>query len=105
MTQLVLLDGVGAGSRSKPIPIIDNTAASGYRSIQATVTGVGAVSATVVIYGCNDKRYPKEILRFGLAGDTVATDMAKDNMPFEFYIADVETLDGTAANVSVVASV
>lgn len=105
MTQIVLMNGVGAASRTEPVRILDNTSMSGIRSVQATVAGTGAVSAVVVIYGCNDPRYRVEVMRFTLSGTGVATDIARDNMPFEFYIAEVLSISGTGAAVSVVAGV
>lgn len=75
---------------------------AGMRTIHAVVKGEGAVGATVRIYGCNDSRYPVEILTFTLAGNGTVSDSAKENMPFEYYQAEIIGINGVAARVSVI---
>lgn len=105
MTQIVLVDRIGKEYQTEAIPIIDQSALSGMRSVQATVEGQGAVSAVVIVYGCNDKRYPIEVMRFTLTGSNLVSDFGKDNMPFEYYIVKIQNITGTGAVVSVAASV
>lgn len=44
------------------------------RVIHAVVKGQGAVGATIRIYGCNDARFPVEVMTFTLSGNGVVTD-------------------------------
>lgn len=102
MTQLILLNDTSVLGKSKALPINGH---GGMRSIQTSVYGTGAVAASVRIYGANDLRYPVEICTVPLSGNGQFTDVVKDSLPFTYYIAELLSISGTAARVSVVASV
>lgn len=91
--------------KSDLTPLRESNYQAGMRNIHAVVKGEGAVSATVRLYGCNDPRYPVEILTFTLSGNGTVSDSAKDNFPFEFYQAEVVAISGVGARVSLIASI
>lgn len=103
MTQLILaIDATTTGKR--PVVPVRDTRRVTMRSIQASVEGVGAVNAVVKVYGCNDARFPIEVMTITLSGTNTATDASADSFPWEHYIADVVSVSAGAC-VSVVASV
>lgn len=79
------------------------SAFNGTVSFQAGVSGTGAVAAQVKIYGCNDARYPQLIFTLDLSGVTVAAEADRDDFPWAFYQAEVVSVSGLGAMVSVTA--
>lgn len=86
----------GAGSTYGP-------GTSGEKTYQATVSGTGAVTATVVIQASND---PTNLgwLTLGtitLSGTTTATDGFATQAGWAYYRANVTAISGTSASVDV----
>lgn len=71
------------------------------QTFQATVTGTGAVSATVVIEGSNDGVGFIPIGTISLTDTTTDTDGFAYAGPWQFVRANVTALAGTGATVTV----
>lgn len=89
----------GAGSTYGP-------ATSGEKTFQATVTGSGSVSATVLIQVSND---PDNLgwVTLGtitLSGTTTDTDGFASQAGWSYYRANVSAISGTSASVDVTVS-
>jgi hypothetical protein len=72
-------------------------------AIQATVTGTGAVSATIVIYGSNDgvNAVSTSLGSITLSGTTSSSDGFITNAPWKYIQAIVTAISGTGASVNV----
>jgi len=68
---------------------------------QATVTGTGAVSATIEIYVSNDRTHWILGRTITLAGTTTHTDGGGIVLKWNFVRADITAISGTDATVSV----
>lgn len=71
------------------------------RSFQVGLKGEGFVSAVVKIYGMNDGRFPTLMFTFTLSGQDIATESDHDDFPWEYLRAEVESLSGSGAAVTV----
>jgi hypothetical protein len=71
------------------------------KTVQASVTGSGAVSATVVIEGSNDAKNFIAIGTITLSGTGSATDGFVSDAPWVDLRANLTALSGTNAAVSV----
>jgi hypothetical protein len=82
-------------------------AGRGPRSIQATVSGDGAVSATVAIYGSNTDANSGGVLlgTITLSGAGADTDGFASDAPWPYLYADLTAIDGTDAAATVTAGV
>ena len=72
------------------------------RVYKATVTGTGAVAATIVIYG-NDVESNSGGVALGtitLSGTTSASDGFASNAPWAYVYADLTAISGTGAKVN-----
>jgi hypothetical protein len=67
------------------------------RTFQATVTGTGAVSATVIVEGSNDNVGWLEIGTITLSGTGSASDGFASNAPWAFVRARCSSISGTGA--------
>lgn len=106
MTQVVMIKDQPGVGMSAPFGTRDGSGNQfNQRSVQASVAGTGAVSATVDIFGANDIRFPIKIGTITLTGTGTASDALQDSFPWEYYFANVTAISGTGAAVSVVASV
>lgn len=81
-------------------------AQSGEKVFQASVSGTGAVSATVVIEGSNDPTVLGwvEIGTITLSGTTTDTDGFAHQAAWGYYRANVDAISGTGAAVTVKSS-
>lgn len=94
---LKLIDGVlttGAGSTGGP-------AQSGEKTWQATVTGSGSVSATVLVQVSNDPTTLgwATLGTITLSGTTTATDGFASDTAWKYYRGNVTAVSGTSATV------
>ena len=69
------------------------------RTFQATVTGTGTVSATVVIEGSNDNSNFLEIGTIVLSGTASDSDGFASNAPWAYVRARCSAISGTGAQV------
>lgn len=75
-------------------------------TIQATVAGTGAVTATVVIEVTNDNTTSGITLgTITLSGTTTATDGFTSDAPWKYIRSKVTAISGTGANVNVLMGV
>lgn len=74
--------------------------ASFNRTFQATVSGTGAVSATVVIEGSNDGTNFLTLGTITLTGTTSASDGFASTAPWQYVRARLTAISGTGAAVS-----
>jgi hypothetical protein len=105
MTQLIILMDA---AQTQPAPLVQIRGGHGdVRSIQVTVAGQNgaAVAAVVKLFGYIDERYPVEVSTMTLSGTTSVSKVTTDNTPFIAYRAQIVSLSGAGALVSVVASV
>lgn len=102
MSLITLLKDVTAPVKGAVQPSSE-AAFNGTVSFQAGVSGTGAVAAQVKIYGCNDARYPQLILTLDLSGAITVSEADRDDFPWAFYQAEVVSLSGLGAAVSVTA--
>jgi hypothetical protein len=72
-----------------------------HRTYSASVTGTGALTATVVIYGSNDGMTWNDLGTITLSGTSNATDGFPSVAPWEWVRADLTALSGTGAIVNV----
>lgn len=101
MAQTILLDTNVVG-RSQPFAV---PGGNPVRSIQVSVAAQSWCGVTVKLYGCNDIRYPVEILTVTInASANQDTEVVEDNSQFAFYYAEVTAIYGTQARASVVMS-
>lgn len=79
-------------------------AAAARRVVQATVTGTGAVSATVLIYGSIDEPTDEtDMVLLGtitLSGTNKDTDGFAFDAPWPWLLADLTAISGTGAAVT-----
>lgn len=98
MPQLGLVSGAS-------IPVVTTTSFpysnTQYRTFQATVSGTGAVSATVVMSMSNDGVAWIPAATFNLSGTTVATDGINTLAPWQYIQTNISTISGTGAAVTV----
>lgn len=73
-------------------------------TFQGTVTGTGAVSATVLVEVSNDGASWLTMGTLTLSGTTSATDGFASDSPWELVRANVTAISGTGAAVTVVAN-
>lgn len=72
------------------------------RNVIATVSGSGAVSATVAIYGGNDSESQAVLLAtVSLSGTTTDAAAVGIEVPYGYLRADVTAISGTGAAVTV----
>lgn len=102
-----------AGRRKTVVPLLDAATApqtsvliavgSGSRTIQASITGVGAVTATVEIYGSNQPLTTGGSLLATMTLSGTTTDNAGDLIAAEwpFMYAKLTAISGTSAAVTV----
>ena len=72
--------------------------------VQATITGVGAVSATVTLYGNTTNATTGGVplgSAISLSGTTMATGGAVDNQGWPWYYVVITSISGTNAAVNV----
>jgi hypothetical protein len=95
---ITLLDAVTANKQSDtfPIPVGTNT-------IEAFVTGSGAVAATIVIYGANTKRTTNGIPLATITLSGTDSDQAGDILTsnWGYMYAILSGISGTSAKVTV----
>lgn len=75
------------------------------RTFQATVTGTGALTATVKIQVSNDGTNYIDLATISLSGTTSATDGFSSDAPWRFVRGNVTALTGTSAAVTAFAGV
>jgi hypothetical protein len=75
--------------------------ADGGASYQATVSGTGAVSATIVINVSNDNANWITMGTITLSGTTTATDGFTSTAPWAYIQAAITAISGTGATVNV----
>lgn len=97
-TTKMLLTSVIANVTSQAVPF-----ASAKRTLEAIVTGTGAVGATVNVYGCNTSRTTNGILVATLTLSGTTSDQAGSELLVEwpFLYAVLSGISGTGAAVSV----
>lgn len=78
--------------------------AGAHHTYQATVSGTGAVTATVLIQCSNDGVNWLLLGTLTLTGTTVASDGMASAAPWAFVRANLTAITGTAAKVTVEAS-
>ena len=78
-------------------PVLINNAKS--FTVDASEAGTGAVTATVILQGCNDESSWKTFATFSLSGTTTATDGASYAQEWKFIRAGVTAISGTGATV------
>ena len=76
---------------------------SPFATFQATVTGTGAVTATVLIEGSNDGVYwcSTPLATITLSGTTSSSDGFTTQAPWKFIRANATSISGTGANIQV----
>lgn len=74
-------------------------------SVQASVAGTGAVSATIAIDVSNDNTYWVNAGTITLSGTTSATDGFTTDAPWKYIRARVTAISGTGATVKVLMGV
>lgn len=72
------------------------------RTYSASVTGTGAVTATVIIYGSNEGSVWNDLGTITLSGTDSNTDGFPSVAPWEWVRADLTAISGTGAIVSAV---
>lgn len=72
------------------------------RTYSATVSGTGAVSATVIIYGSNEGIAWNDLGTITLSGTTNAMDGFPSVAPWQWIRADLTAISGTRAIVTAV---
>ena len=93
-----LLSGVtstGAGVAAGP-------AETGFTTFQATVSGTGAVSATVIVQVSNDGTNWLDLATFTLSGTTSASDGFAAEAPWKWFRGNVTAISGTGAAVDLI---
>jgi hypothetical protein len=101
MSQTILLDTSVIG-RGQPFAV---PGGNPMRSIQISIAGMSWVGCAVKLYGCNDLRYPVELFTANLGGtSSIDSDVFEDNSQFAFYYAEITTIWGTSARVTVAMS-
>jgi len=83
----------GAGSTAGPTT-------SSRKTIQATVTGTGAVSATIQVQVSNDSSNWLELGEIVLSGTNSDTDGFATEAPWAYYRGYVSAISGTGATVN-----
>lgn len=68
-------------------------------TVDVSEAGTGAVTATVIVQGCNDEASWKTFSTFSLSGTTTALDGASYVQPWKFIRAGVTAISGTGATV------
>jgi hypothetical protein len=94
--------GTGAGSTFN---VFGKLSEHNQRTFQATVTGTGAVTATVLIQVSNDGTNFLTLGTITLSGTTSASDGFASNAPWVHVRANVSAISGTSAAVTVVMGV
>lgn len=94
---------IGAGKSFSALPRQEGD--TNVRSFQATVEGVGTVTATVTVEGSNNGRAWLTCLQFSLSGNNQVTDGGVINSPWAFFRANVTEISGNGARVEVVEGV
>lgn len=93
----------GATTTATGFPFDSSSLASGHaRTYQASVTGTGAVSATVIVDVSNDGEGWIELATVTLSGTTSDTDGFASDAPWKYCRARVTAISGTSAAVDVV---
>jgi len=72
------------------------------RTIEATVTGTGAVSATVVVQISNDETNWLTLTTLTLSGTTTAFDGAAMDAAWRYMRVNLSAISGTGAAVTVI---
>lgn len=72
-----------------------------HHTFQATVTGTGAVSATVLLEASNDGVNFLTLATLSLSGTTAATDGFSMEAPWQYVRTNVTAISGTGAVVDV----
>lgn len=93
LTLLAAAIATGAGAGFQP--------SEKKRTFQAVVTGTGAVSATVLIQVSNDGTNWEELATIALAGTTSDSAGFASDAPWAYVRANVTTISGTDAAVTV----
>lgn len=84
------------------VPSAPKDGLPGNKTFQATVRGVGAVAATILIEGSNDKEAFLLLGTITLSGTTQASDGFVGNAPWHYVRARLDTAPtGTGAAVTV----
>jgi len=96
MSSIVLLQGVTSVSVGTAYGCEQITTAS----IQASITGTGVLSSTVLIQISNDNIGWVTMATLGLS-DTTPSEAFINNLPFSYIRASVSSISGTNATVSV----
>jgi hypothetical protein len=99
---ITLVDGMATQSTGEIIGVW-----TGFRTIQGSISGVGALSATVEIYGSNLERIETGILLAILTLSGSTNDNAGDiiNAEYAFMWAKITEISGLNAEVIVTVSV
>lgn len=97
-TREYLLAGVTSAPETGNSFIVDETS----RAYQATVTGTGAVTATVVIEGSNNASNWLELGTITLSGTGSDTDGFGSIVPWLYVRSRLTAITGTGATVNVI---
>ncbi|TXG77634.1 hypothetical protein E6Q11_02575 [Candidatus Dojkabacteria bacterium] len=95
-TLLSAVTGTGAGSAA-------GKAQNGMKTFQATVTGTGAVTATVLVEVSNNNVDFITLGTITLSGTTSSTDGFASEAPWAWYRGNVSAISGTGAAVTLIA--
>lgn len=81
--------------------------APGPKSVEVLLTGTGAISATINVYGAHTDRNTNGTLIGTLSptGTTTAVDSFVNDVPWPYIFTDVTAISGTSASVNVTAGV
>lgn len=93
-----LLDNITSAPTTGPATKREKETLNGV-TIQATVTGTGALTATVIVEGSNDSINFLTLATITLSGTTTASDGYYGSAPWRFTRARLTALTGTGANV------
>lgn len=80
-------------------------AQGGMKTFQATVSGTGAVTATVLVQVSNDNTNWITLGTISLSGTTSATDGFASEAPWAYYRGNVTAISGTSAILTLLAGV
>lgn len=102
MSTVNLITDLTAAGKGTLVPRGDTQEDTGIRSFQFGVVGTGALAAVVRVYGMNDGRFPTLVMTSTLSGSDMVTDAEQDDFQWEYYQAEVVSLSGTGARVTVI---
>ena len=76
---------------------------AGPKSIEGYLTGTGAITATINVYGVHTNRNTngKLIGTLSLSGTTIVADALVSDVPYPYLYSDVTAITGTSATLNV----